>query len=330
MTVAREFKTELLDREAETVATMARRYLGTTRALEPRIAALAERLAREAAAGTEHTVGSLYRMDRWAELQAQMQKELLRYNGWAASHVEGKRQDMGRLGTLHADSLMEASGVAARFNRLPDRQIAQMVSHVSRGPLNELLTAAYGDTADAVAQRLVDGVAHGLGPREVADTAANALGVDLDRTLTIARTETLRAYRGPQLERFEQFGVVQYRRIATYDDRTCIGCLAEDGNLYDTPDGFDAHPNCRCTAIPETPDVAQPALPSSEEFFASLDPLEQMQMMGAGRYELYSTGQVGWSDLSTRKWDDTWGGAIVPANVSDLRAIAEARGTRAA
>ena len=100
-----------------------------------------------------------------------------------------------------------------------------------------------------------------------------------------------------------------------------MGCLAEDGETYSTPDGFDAHPNCRCAMVPVVPGFEPEASPA-QQWFDSQSEETQLAMMGAGRFELYSSGAVGWSDLSTRTWNDTWGGAIVPTNVGDLRATA--------
>lgn len=323
--MAREFKADLARRESTNVAAMATRYRSVVKALEGNIEALAARLAREAELGIAPTKGALYRMNRYAELQAQMAQEMKTYNAWAKAKVEATRQDMAGMGVKHADALAKASGLRAVFDKLPAANIEQMVAQLSAdAPLAKLLLKAYGDAADEVANRLLQGIALGQSPRAVAENAANALGIQLDRALTIARTETLRAYREPQLQRFTQLGIIEYKRIATHDDLTCIGCLVEDGEVYSSPDGFDAHPNCRCTAVPIVPGAETPAWQSSEDWFGSLSDTQQLAMMGPGRYELYSTGQVGWSDLSARTWNDTWGGAIGPTNVSDLRAIAQA------
>jgi SPP1 gp7 family putative phage head morphogenesis protein len=323
--MAREFKADLARREEANVAEMGARYKSVVKNLESSIEALAARLAHEKELGIIPTKGALYRMNRYAELQAQMAQEMKAYNVWAQARVEATRHDMAGMGVSHADRLAAASGLRVAIDKLPKANIEQMVAQLQKdAPLGELLVKAYGDSADEVANRLLDGIALGQSPRTVAENASNALGIHLDRALTIARTETLRAYREPQLQRFTQLGITEYKRIATHDELTCIGCLAEDGEVYSTPDGFDAHPNCRCTAVPIVPGVEAPTWQSSQDWFSSLSDAQQLAMMGPGRYELYSTGQVGWSDLSARTWDDTWGGAIGPASVSDLRAIAQA------
>jgi SPP1 gp7 family putative phage head morphogenesis protein len=322
LVMAREFKAQLHAHDSEVINALAQKYLTVDRALEPRIIALAERLAREAAAGITHTKGSLYRMDRWAELQAQMAHELAGYGRFFTPYVEAKRQDMGTLGVRHAEQMLSTAGVASRFDRLPTRAIEQMVAQVSRGPLADLLAEGYGASADALASRLVTGVALGQSPGTMAGEASAALGIGLDRALTIGRTETLRAYREPQLQRMAELGIMQYRRIATFDDLTCLGCLSEDGEIYDSEDGFDAHPNCRCSTVPIVPGVEEEAMPSSEQWFQEQNEETQRDMMGPGRYDLYTSGAVGWSDLSQHTSNETWGGCVTTATVSDLRDIA--------
>jgi SPP1 gp7 family putative phage head morphogenesis protein len=323
--MAREFKADLARRETTNVAEMATRYRSVVKALESSIEALAARLAHEAELGVVPTKGALYRMNRYAELQAQMAQEMKGYNAWAKARIEATRHDMAGMGVQHADALARASGLRATFDRLPAANIEQMVAQLQAdAPLGELLVKAYGDAADEVANRLLQGVTLGQSPRAVAENASNALGIQLDRAMTIARTETLRAYREPQLERFTQLGITEYKRIATHDELTCIGCLVEDGEVYSTPDGFDAHPNCRCTAVPIVPGAEAPTWQSSEEWFSSLDAEQQLAMMGPGRYELWSSGAVNWADMSARTWNDTWGGAIGTKSVDALRTIAEA------
>jgi SPP1 gp7 family putative phage head morphogenesis protein len=329
---ARKWQALVNAHDDESRALLAQRFLRVARDLEPGIAALAERLAREAAKGVTHTTGSLYRMNRYVELQAQLQRKLMAYNAWAGAHVEAKRVELAQLGIQASEQLAKAGGIAGVFDKLDDATIQRMIAHTAPGtPLSKLLLKAYGDSADEMAARLLSGTARGLNPRLVADQAANALGIALDRALLISRTEMLRGYRDAQLERNEQLGIVQYQRVATYDDRTCLGCLAEDGEVYDTPDGFDAHPNCRCALVPIVPGADQLAPQgAAEAYFRGLSEGEQLQAMGPGRYELWSTGQVGWEDLSTRTWNDTWGGAIVPANVGDLQQLAAGRAAGAA
>ena len=321
--MVRAFRAQLDARDASTSREMATRYMGLVRTLEGQIAALAERLAREAAAGVTHTTGSLYRMDRFNEMLGQLRAEYAVYSKWASGKIRAERDASAALAKDHVGKLVAGTRLAGRFDRVSDAAVRQMMAQLSAGtPLQTLLAGAYGDAADAVAARLLAGTAMGTNPRVVAGGAADALGVGLSRILTVARTEQLRAYREPQRDLLNQLGIIQYKRIATQDDRTCIGCLCEDGNLFDTEEIFDAHPNCRCTMVPVVPGVQPPAWQSSEAWFGAQDEATQLSIMGPGRYELYSSGSVGWSDLSAKTWSDEWGGAIVPANVGDLRNLA--------
>jgi SPP1 gp7 family putative phage head morphogenesis protein len=177
---------------------------------------------------------------------------------------------------------------------------------------------AYPAAHDAVADALIRGTTLGQNPLKVAADMRGALGVGLDRAFLIARTEELRAFRTASQATYRDAGVTQYKRMATMDDATCIGCLAADGIVQDNDEVFDAHPACRCTMVPIVPGAEVPEWKAAEEWFADQDRGTQLHIMGPGRLDAYESGAVSWSDLYTRRADDVWGGAIVPTNVSDL------------
>lgn len=81
------------------------------------------------------------------------------------------------------------------------------------------------------------------------------------RTEMIARTEILRSSNQGAMAVYEQNkDVLQgWRWLATLDERTCVICGALDGQLFkfDAPQSPPpAHPNCRCTPVPELEDTA--------------------------------------------------------------------------
>lgn len=325
---ARELQAALYRRDTATVEQLLRRYLQLERALEGRILALAEQMVADQARGIQPRIGRLYQMQRFHDLQAQLLQEFRSWDAWVVAHVEAARMDAGYQGILSAESLAGLTSLSGSFNRLPAEAIRAMILNLlPETPLARLLAAAYVDAADAFASALVEGVGQGLNPRAVADQASRALGIGLDRALTIARTEQLRAYRMGELARIRELGVTRYKRMAAHDSRVCLGCLAADGTEYATED-FDAHPNCRCKLVPFDPEGEVPSWESSEAWFNAQPEAVRLHIMGPGRMELYSSGQATWGEMYRRTWSDEWGGAIVPALVRDLRAAAS--GTQAA
>jgi SPP1 gp7 family putative phage head morphogenesis protein len=329
--LAHEFKADLLKGESGHQFEMARRYLDVEQRLQDRIVALTDKVALMRAAGQEVNVGKLYLLDRWQSLEKQMLSELSSFNGWALERIKDRQVELGRQGVANAADLMRAVGLTGSFDKLPVDAVTAMVGMAGDGaPIRELLAESYPQTADTIAQRIVDGVALGRSPDVVARDAADGLGIPLDRAFLVARTEELRAYRTGSQMQYTAAGITQYRRLATLDDATCIGCLAADGEIMDNADAFDAHPACRCTSVPIVEEATMPEWQSSEDWFNAQDAATQEGIMGPGRLEAYESGAASWSDMFTRVDDPVWGGSIVPTNVSDLAGTTGAEVVQAA
>lgn len=317
--LAHEFKADLLKGEEGHQFEMARRYLDVEQKLQDRIVALTDKVALMRAAGQEVNVGKLYQLDRWASLEKQMLGELSSFNGWALERIKDRQIELGRQGVANAGELMRAAGLVGSFDKLPVDAVTAMVGMAGDGaPIRELLAESYPRTADAIAQTIVDGVALGRAPEVVAQDAAGGLGIPLDRAFLVARTEEMRAYRTGSQMQYAAAGITEYRRLATLDEATCIGCLAADGEIMDNADAFDSHPACRCTSVPIVPEATMPEWQSSEDWFNQQDAATQEGIMGPGRLDAYESGAAQWSDLWTKTDDPVWGGSIVPTNVGDL------------
>jgi len=169
-------------------------------------------------------------------------------------------------------------------------------------------------------QQLVNGVALGLNPREVARRAIRlGLGQSFTRMQAISRSEMLRVYRTTSLASYEASRVIgSYRRLSARDERVCAGCLFADGREYQINEGFDSHVNCRCTLLPQL--INGPAIQyqTGSEWFVLQSENTQRTILGKGRYEAWQSGRASLDDMVTRRWDDTWGGALVPTLVRDL------------
>jgi SPP1 gp7 family putative phage head morphogenesis protein len=114
------------------------------------------------------------------------------------------------------------------------------------------------DMATRMSRELTDGLVEGKSPREIARDLSEQADVSRDRTLTIARTEVVRAHADGQLNALERMGVgevgVQVEWVATDDGRACPQCEAMAGTvstLEEAKGQIPHHPNCRCAWVPE-------------------------------------------------------------------------------
>tara|TARA_R100000808_G_scaffold6960_3_gene20371 strand:+ start:7120 stop:10173 length:3054 start_codon:yes stop_codon:yes gene_type:complete len=105
---------------------------------------------------------------------------------------------------------------------------------------------------------LADGLAHGLGPREIARRLNNTVtGLGKNRSLTIARTEIINSFAEGQLDSFDQMNIeevgVMTEWLTTGDDRVCPLCEDLNGVVLTVKEArgmIPRHPNCRCAWIP--------------------------------------------------------------------------------
>jgi SPP1 gp7 family putative phage head morphogenesis protein len=114
------------------------------------------------------------------------------------------------------------------------------------------------EAMDATMSRiLAEGLAHGLGARQVAKQLREALNFSRRRAETIARTELINAYVQGQLQGFQAIGVTQLgvdvEWLTAGDSRVCPKCAANNGKVYTLQEAqgvLPLHPNCRCAWIP--------------------------------------------------------------------------------
>jgi len=211
----------------------------------------------------------------------------------------------------------------------PAANIEAMVGLMGNGqPVREYLRRTLPiATVDAVETAIADVVTGDLGPRQAARAmvreTGKASGIGLQRAMTITRTESLRAYREAQRQRWQESGVVQaYRRTAAQNSRTCMGCIAMDGAIMPIDQPLEDHPNGRCSKVPVFVVDGEIISPwrgrSARDWLAEQDEPTQLKIMGPGRLAAYKRGDVQLHEMARRVEDERFGGAWVPRTVADI------------
>lgn len=312
-----EHKQLLLAYDAETMLVMAERWVELELMLEAQINLLAMEITEMAATGEVVHLNKLMKLERYQALLGQLDIEVAKYVDWGVLEIIGRERLLGQLGIQHAVegiqlALVEAGkGVGEFFNRVPMSAVEKMVGMTAGGPLEGLLSEAYPLAAEQMSQALIEGVALGLPPGEVAKRMADGVATGLNRCTVIARTEVLRVYREASREQYEESGAVTgYERLATRQPNTCMACIALDGEVYPTKELMSVHPQDRCTMIPLVRGVPRVKRELAGEWFEKQDPGLQREMMGPGRHELYKEGKVGLPDLVTKTDHPVWGPSV--------------------
>ena len=222
----------------------------------------------------------------------------------------------------HSWGLVEAQlprGVEVMWNYLPHDAVEDIVGFTHDGtPLRELLDALGVEVGEGVRKSLILGVASGLNARQTARLIRQKFGMGLARSLRIARTETMRAYRETTWRNYQENDDIVKGWIwqAHLGTRTCPACIAMHGTKHQLDERLDDHPNGRCVMIPLIHtwrdlgfDVPEPSqeYEAGADWFAKQDEETQRKILGDARFSLWQSGTVTLQDFVSRKRSARWG-----------------------
>ena len=322
--LANEFREQLLQREAASVAEMSKRWLAVEAALSDQALRLAQEVADLRAAGEMIGPGKLYRLQRYQQLLAQTQAQLARFNQTATNQIEAAALQNAAQGIQDAIALIQtASGTEViAFARL-NVEAAERVAALARAgqPLGAIIERSYPLAVEGITNRLLTGIALGVNPRETARRMVQeGLAEGLNHILLVARDQQIRAYREGGRQQYLTSGMVlRYRRhAAKQPGRTCLACIALDGTEYDTSELMPLHPQDRCAMIPVVEGLPNVEWTSGEAYFKSLPPEVQADWLGPGRWELWQEGRLPFEKLVTIKENEVWGASAQVTSLKDL------------
>lgn len=357
--VAAVYRDEMLALDRKAARRIADQYRGAYSELQRRMKWATdelERLRADPNATPLEIDKALFKSDRWRQAYNEARDELQRFNAVAKGITQDAQGEAIDLGAEHMDGLMRAAisgnrgdargplGIDYSFAKPDTQAMSAMIGFASNGgPLANLFTSIAPESLDLARGVLARGVALGTSPVVIGKQLAGPLGLPAWRGLTIARTETLRAYREAQRQTIMANDDVLEGWIwhSARDRRTCEVCWSMDGRLFtvvagltDTAghqsvpgdavkatDYLEGHVNCRCTLIPRPksygdilgdpslPDE-RPAVTTGAEEFAKLSPGQQASILGPGKFALFQMG-VPLEAFVNRVESSAWGASRV-------------------
>lgn len=321
----RQHKLALLAREEQQMFAMATRWLQIEKAVEGQMTLLAQELIAERLAGRATSQAKLYRMERYKRMMGDIRGEINRYNGYATGIITVEQRTWGQLGLDHAVQAIqltyyETGAAMAMFGKVPYRAVENLVGLLGNGkPLMTLLDQVFGESAMAMSEALIHGTAVGWNPRKTARAMRDGLAQGLGRELTIARTEQMRVYRESGRQQYEESGVVDgFVRIAAHQPRTCMACLAAEGDFYRVRDALRDHPNGRCSTIPKVVGIPLASFTRGDQWFRQQPEAVQIKMMGAEKHKAWKGHRFKFADLARMTHNATWGDGVRVATLGEL------------
>lgn len=358
-----EYRAALTAAQEQAVARMLLVYAQTQQATMRQFEDLAAQVQRDIAAGKPFTADRLRRMQRYTDLMNATEQRVKDFGEYASEETRRLQIASIRAAEARAQALMEAAladdlvlypdkigrgalppgvtlaDIRKQFGTLPSGLLDDLAGIVGDGtPLREYFLRGTANVpplslsvVKGLEEALVAGVGQGLNPRVVGRQVSNALGIGLDRALTIARTEANRAARLATHASYEANSdvIVGWRWVASLGPRTCAACVAMDGTIHPLTETLNDHPNGACQPAPVTR-VAQEIGHESwrrvkdEEgnyevvkgetgatWFERQTPAQQERTLGKPGYAAWKAGKVKLNDFIGEQRSDTFGQSIV-------------------
>jgi SPP1 gp7 family putative phage head morphogenesis protein len=344
-----QYRQQLLAREQATVDDFVRRYIIARDQITRELDAMVRRVEAAQAQGkvpvvlpyggqfgpNEYSASWLYRVGRLDRLAATIEGEIGQYSETSLEHVRKRASAEAITGGQDAGQLLkfrvrdDGLVVPRQFAELPEGALAQIIAFSGPGgPHPKAFRDMGPELVRQVQQRLVDGLAKGTNPREIAakmqrDTQHGGI---LDRPLyeqmRVARTEPLRAYRESSRATYQANVdvVASWEWRAFPGPRTCAYCLAMDGSVHSVDEVMATHPQCRCTSLPRTAYSPEPAF-TGAQYLYNLSPEEQDEVFGSHTMgELYRRGKFQLGDMVEQYQHPDWGQVGRAASMRSLEA----------
>lgn len=250
----RRFRAELAAGDARARRELAHAYALAWQEVNRALQQLLDDIAQARAAGEEVSIIWLAQEQQLRILERVIERELARLSEQATATVIREQEQAVALAREHAARAIEAAIEAVPD---PDRR-AEIAAHVRQRDIRpEVLANLVGTLRDGsplralfdelgerasqdARQALMAGVAAGQNPRQIAQQMRDAFGGNLVRALTVARTETLRAYRAANQEAYRANSDVLegWMWVSDLGPRACAACIAMHGTIHPLDEEF--------------------------------------------------------------------------------------------
>lgn len=307
------YRRELLALERVAAADLLAAYAPAHQAIKVQLAAITAKIVEAQEAGQPLGRSWLFQQDRAASLELQIRRAMADFAPRATLIVRENQRSAVSRARANSRSMVVLAAPAAqemrilsRWDALPQSAVESLVGFAANGsPLRNLFDDFGPQVSRAIVDELSTGLALGRNPRRVAARVNAKSGMGLARALTISRTEMLRSYREATRLDYERSGVVTgWVWLSARDSRTCAACWAMDGKKFKNDTEQEAHPNCRCTMVP---DLGDTDIGSGAEVFKTLAPTAQRKVLGKSKFDAYQAGQISLDDLVVRRRSREWG-----------------------
>jgi SPP1 gp7 family putative phage head morphogenesis protein len=334
--IAEDERKRLFERDAAVLARIKNLYGGTLAEINKEIATVTGQLQalQRGEGDVKRTTGLLARELKAKQWLRNVEGRLAALAAPAAGFVAWHQGEASKLGE---ESIIRAGNkqlgtVAVEWNKLQTEAMEAFAGFAGDGsPLKKIFRRIGPETAKEMEDVLFKGIGLGKNPMQTGRELRQAASISSIKAQTIARTETIRAYRETQhLSLNENDDVLEgWVWTASKSERSCASCLAMDGTFHKLEERMNSHPNCRCVAVPLTKGIEQVTGrkglgetrvelgETGTEWFKKQGTEAQDFILGPKGGRAYRKGDVKLENFVAKVRDEDWGDYFTRAPLRD-------------
>lgn len=266
------------------------------------------------------SASDLYKLGRYRSLLNQIDEEIAQLAQQAGTVIVDGQQTFAGMASEEARTVAIATAaeqsatlafqIGGAWTMLPREATRDLIGRLSDGsPLRDYLDGLPNQFGLAIRDELVKGITLGYHPRQIMRNVEERIDGQVARLLTTTRTAILDSYRSASIRAMAESGVVdEWMWTAAKDSRTCLACLALDGETFPVTTSFmPSHPGCRCAPRPLVRGLDKPQRETGAAWFDRQPENVKRQMLPNYAYEPYRNGQIGLRDFAHLDRDERWG-----------------------
>jgi hypothetical protein len=246
-----------------------------------------------------------------------------------ANLIDGVGGDLQIQGAMSGERLAPAlssinpaimAQIGVGWNRVSVEAMAALVNFVNDPAWAAKIAAFAPNSVDEITKLVINGMRLGWNPLKMAAELRTRIdGLPVAWSNQMMRTLFLQSYRrGTTASYLANSNVLDGRiRIATLDNRVCIGCVALHGTILRLDEEIIEHPHGRCTSIAIIKGRRY-NITTGEDWFNHQSPDVQQQMLGPVAWEAWKTGRIKLSDFVTTRQDDLYGEMLQVASLKGI------------
>lgn len=220
--------------------------------------AVYDKVLAQAEEGKPVTVADLYRLDKYYQMQAQLNKRLQKL-GDKQCNVMSKQfeAEYRHIYVALTDDKQAITAMLsdAAFSTIDEQAAARVAQEIWCADGKSWSTRVWNNINDlqqTLNDSLIDCIVSGKKTTQLKQTLMERFDVSYHRAETITRTEIAHIETQAAKDRYKSYGIKQVEILADTDSRTCDICARLDKKKFNinAQIPIPAHPNCRCCIVP--------------------------------------------------------------------------------